>query len=111
MEREDEFQTKSLPGAKTDEPGDRDTPADLNFILDIPLEVSIELGRARMQIQDLLKLGQGSVVELSKLAGDTLEIFANRKLIARGEVVVVNEKYGVRITEIVSPVERIEKLG
>lgn len=108
MEREDEFQTKAIPGPKTEQ---RETPEDLNFILDIPLDVTIELGRTRMQIQDLLKLGQGSVVELPKLAGDTLEIYANSKLIARGEVVVANEKYGVRITEIVSPMERIEKLG
>jgi flagellar motor switch protein FliN/FliY len=63
-----------------------------------------------MLINELLKLGQGSVVELSKLAGETLEILANQKLVARGEVVVVNEKYGVRLTEIISPIERIERL-
>jgi flagellar motor switch protein FliN/FliY len=63
-----------------------------------------------MLINELLKLGQGSVLELSKLAGETLEILANRKLIARGEVVVVNEKYGIRLTEIISPSERIERL-
>ena len=83
---------------------------DVDFILDIPLEVTIELGRTRMVINDLLKLGQGSVIELSKTAGDTLEVLANQKLIARGEVVVVNEKYGIRLTEIVSPGERIESL-
>ena len=63
-----------------------------------------------MLINELLKLGQGSVIELSKLAGETLEILANQKLVARGEVVVVNEKYGVRLTEIISPSERIERL-
>ena len=84
---------------------------DVDFILDIPLEVTIELGRTRMVVNDLLKLGQGSVIELSKTAGDTLEVLANQKLIARGEVVVVNEKYGIRLTEIVSPGERIESLG
>ncbi len=83
---------------------------DLDFILDIPLEITVELGRTRLLVSDLLKLGQGSVVELSNLAGETLAILANDKLIARGEVVVVNEKYGVRITEIVSPKERIERL-
>jgi flagellar motor switch protein FliN len=82
----------------------------LDFILDLPLEISIELGRTKMVINDLLKLGQGSVIELSKIAGDTLEVLANGKLVAKGEVVVVNEKYGVRLTEIVSPIERIEKL-
>lgn len=89
-----------------------DTMASVNmdFILDIPLEISIELGRTKMLINELLKLGQGSVIELSKLAGETLEILANQKLVARGEVVVVNEKYGVRLTEIISPIERIERL-
>lgn len=83
---------------------------DMDFILDIPLKISVELGRTEMEISDLLKLGQGSVIELSKLAGESLEIMANRRLIAKGEVVVVNEKYGVRLTEIISPAERIERL-
>jgi flagellar motor switch protein FliN/FliY len=82
----------------------------MDFLLDIPLEISVELGRTKILINELLKLGQGSVLELSKLAGETLEILANRKLIARGEVVVVNEKYGIRLTEIISPSERIERL-
>jgi flagellar motor switch protein FliN/FliY len=85
-------------------------PANMELILDIPLEITVELSRTRMLISELLKLGQGSVVELSKLAGETLEILANQRLIARGEVVVVNEKYGIRITEIMSPRERIEGL-
>ncbi|WP_373499196.1 flagellar motor switch protein FliN [Desulfococcus sp.] len=85
-------------------------PRDLDFILDIPLQISVELGRTRLLVSDLLKLGQGSVIELSNLAGDALAILANEKLIAKGEVVVVNEKYGIRITEIVSPKERIERL-
>ena len=89
---------------------DTKTSANMDFLLDIPLEISVELGRTKMLINELLKLGQGSVVELSKLAGETLEILANQKLVARGEVVVVNEKYGVRLTEIISPSERIERL-
>ena len=83
---------------------------DMDFLLDIPLEISVELGRTKMLINELLHLGQGSVIELSKLAGDTLEIFANQKLVARGEVVVINEKYGIRLSEIISPSERIERL-
>lgn len=83
----------------------------LDLILDIPLKLSVEVGRAKIIVNDLLKLGQGSVIELSKLAGDPLEVLVNDKLIARGEVVVVNEKFGVRLTDIISPVERIEKLG
>ncbi len=82
----------------------------LDFILDIPLKVTAELGRCRMAIREILQLGQGSVVELSKFAGEPLEILINDKLIARGEVVVVNEKFGVRLTDIISPVERIEQL-
>jgi flagellar motor switch protein FliN/FliY len=82
----------------------------VDFILDIPLQVSVELGRTHMLINDLLRLGQGSVVELSKLAGEPMEVLVNQKLIARGEVVVVNEKFGVRLTDIISPLERVEQL-
>ncbi len=82
----------------------------LEVILDIPLEITIELGRTRMVINDLLKLAQGAVIELSKPAGETLEVLANQRLVAKGEVVVVNDKYGIRLTEIVSPMERLESL-
>jgi len=82
----------------------------LDFILDIPLKVTVELGRSKMNIRDILQLAQGSVIELSKFAGEPLEVFVNEKLIARGEVVVVNEKFGIRLTDIISPVERIEQL-
>ena len=82
----------------------------LDFILDIPLKVSVELGRSEVVIKDLLQLAQGSVIELDKLAGEPLEVLVNGKTVARGEVVVVNEKFGVRLTDIVSPVERIETL-
>lgn len=82
----------------------------MDFVLDIPLEITVELGRTRMLINDLLKLGQGSVLELTKSAGETMEVLANKKLIARGEVVVLNEKYGLRLTEIISPIERIERM-
>lgn len=85
--------------------------SNLDFILDIPLEVSVELGRTKMLISELLQLGQGSVIELTKLAGEPLEILVNQKLVARGEVVVVNEKFGVRLTDIISPTERIKQLG
>jgi len=84
---------------------------DLDFILDIPLEVTVELGRTTMLIHDLLQLGQGSVIELDKLAGEPLEILVNQRLIARGEAVVINEKFGVRITDIISPTERVKQLS
>ena len=84
---------------------------DLDFLLDIPLEISVELGRTRILVNDLLQLGQGSVIELTKLAGEPLEILINQKLVARGEAVVVNEKFGVRITDIISLTERVKQLG
>lgn len=82
----------------------------LDLILDIPLTVTVELGRSKMLINDLLQLGQGSVIELTKLVGEPLEILVNNKLVARGEVVVVNDKFGVRLTDIVSPMERVQSL-
>lgn len=84
---------------------------ELDFILDIPLEVTVEIGRAKMLINDLLQIGQGSIIELNRLAGEPLDIYVNQKLIARGEVVVVGEKFGIRITDIVSPLERVKRLG
>lgn len=83
----------------------------LDLIMDIPLKVSVELGRTKMMVSDLLNLGQGSVIELNKLAGEALEILVNDKLVARGEAVVVNEKFGVRLTDIISPQERVQQLG
>ncbi|MNJ99875.1 Flagellar motor switch protein FliN [compost metagenome] len=82
----------------------------LNLILDIPLKVTVELGRTKMPVSELLNLTQGSVIELSKLAGEPMEVYVNDKLIARGEAVVVNEKFGVRLTDIISPAERVEQL-
>jgi flagellar motor switch protein FliN/FliY len=82
----------------------------MDFLLDIPVELTVQLGTTKMLIKDLLQLGQGSVVELEKLAGEPMEILANHKLIARGEVVVVNEKFGVRLTDIISANERISNL-
>ena len=83
----------------------------IEFILDVALQVTVEVGRARMTIQDLLQLGQGSVVELQKLAGEPLDVFINGQQVARGEAVIVNEKFGVRLTDIISPEDRVEGLG
>ncbi|MFY9268934.1 MAG: flagellar motor switch protein FliN [Candidatus Manganitrophaceae bacterium] len=83
----------------------------LDFILDVPLRISVHLGSAKMLIRDLLQLGQGSVVELEKLAGEPMEVYIGDKLVARGEVVVVNEKFGVRLTDIISPAERVNQLS
>jgi flagellar motor switch protein FliN/FliY len=93
-----------------DESSEGGSAGNMDFILDIPLEITIELGRTKMLINELLRLGQGSVIELPKMAGETMEVMANSKLIARGEVVSMNDKYALRLTEIISPSERIEKL-
>jgi flagellar motor switch protein FliN/FliY len=90
--------------------GQAQGPRDIDFLLDIPLVVSVEIGRTRMLIKDLLQLGQGSVIEFEKLVGEPMEVLVNEKLIARGEVVVVNEKFGVRLTDISSPAERLKHL-
>jgi flagellar motor switch protein FliN/FliY len=82
----------------------------MEFLLDIPLEITVELGKTRMTVGDLLKLSQGSVVELDKLTSQPLEIFVNKKLMAQGEVVVVNEKFGIRLMNIISPGDRVKKL-
>ena len=82
----------------------------LDMLLDVPLDVSVELGRCRMTIQDLLALAPGAVIELDQVAGEPLDILINDRLVARGEAVVVNDKFGVRITDIVSPQERIARL-
>ncbi len=82
----------------------------LQMILDIPLRVTVELGRTKMLVSELLNLTQGSVIELNKLAGEPMEVHVNDKLIARGEAVVVNEKFGVRLTDVISPAERVEQL-
>jgi flagellar motor switch protein FliN/FliY len=82
----------------------------LNRILDIPLVLSAQLGSTRMLIKDLLQLGPGSIVELDKLAGEPLEVLVNERLVARGEVVMVNEKFGIRLTDVISPTERVNKL-
>lgn len=97
----------------SDKPEANETGLDrknLDFILDIPLQVTVELGRTKLLVKDILQLNQGAVVELSKLAGEPLDIFVNSKLIARGEAVVVNEKFGVRLVDIVTPNERVEKI-
>jgi len=82
----------------------------LKMILDIPLRVTAELGRTKMTVKELINLGQGSVIELKKVAGEPLDIYVNDKLIARGEVVVVNEKFGIRLTDVISTRERVEQL-
>ena len=84
--------------------------ANLDVILDIPVTLSMEIGRTELPIQSLLQLNQGSVVELDRMAGDPMDVLINGTLIAHGEVVVVNEKFGIRLTDVISPAERVKKL-
>ncbi|MGV8958965.1 MAG: flagellar motor switch protein FliN [Stenotrophomonas sp.] len=86
------------------------TDLDLDVILDVPVTLSLEVGRARLPIRNLLQLNQGSVVELERGAGESLDVFVNGTLIAHGEVVVINDRFGVRLTDVVSPAERIRRL-
>jgi flagellar motor switch protein FliN len=99
----DESQNPSAEGAEPSR--------DLDRILEIPLEITVELGRRRMRISELLAIGTGGILELATLAGAPLSIYANQTLIAQGEAVVIGEKYGVRVTDIVSPRERVKRLG
>jgi flagellar motor switch protein FliN/FliY len=99
------FKDFSGKGARTD------TPNDIDFILDIPVQLTVELGRTKIAIKNLLQLAQGSVVELDGLAGEPMDVLVNGCLIAQGEVVVVNDKFGIRLTDIITPSERIRKLN
>ncbi|HKJ98045.1 MAG TPA: flagellar motor switch protein FliN [Desulfotignum sp.] len=107
----DENDTSASDAEEPTEKTEEQEARELDFILDIPLELSVELGKTRMLVNDLLQLGQGSIIELNKLAGEPLEVYINRKLIARGEVVVVNEKFGVRLTDVITPIDRVKSLA
>lgn len=101
-------QTAATPPAAAAAPG---TGTDIDLIMDVPVQLTVELGRTRLTIKNLLQLGQGSVVELDGLAGEPMDIFVNGYLIAQGEVVVVEDKYGIRLTDIITPSERINRLN
>lgn len=101
-------QPASFPPVQQVEAGG--TPKNIDFILDIPMSVTVYVGSTKMAVRDLLQLAQGSVIELDKLAGEPMEVMVNNKLVARGEVVVVNEKFGIRLTDVVSAAERVQQL-
>ncbi|MBI5671751.1 MAG: flagellar motor switch protein FliN [Nitrospirae bacterium] len=101
-------QAASFPSVQSAETGG--APKNIDFILDIPMSVTVYVGSTKMAIRDLLQLAQGSVIELDKLAGEPMEVMVNNKLVARGEVVVVNEKFGIRLTDVVSAAERVQHL-
>ena len=88
-------------------PGDRG----LEFLYDVPLQISVEVGRSKILLKDLLQMGEGYVIELDKLAGEPLDLYVNSRLIAKGEAVMVGDKFGIRLTDVVNASERIEQLG
>ncbi|MBM9513179.1 flagellar motor switch protein FliN [Desulfogranum marinum] len=89
----------------------KNSTRDLEFLFDVPLQVSVEVGRTKILLKDLLQMGEGYVVELDKLAGDPLDLYVNSRLIARGEAVKVGDKFGIKLTEVVSQSDRLEQLG
>ncbi len=91
--------------------GGESTVNDINMVLDIPVQLSVELGRTKVSIKHILQLGQGSVVELDALAGEPMDVLVNGYLIAQGEVVVVNDKFGIRLTDVVTPSERLRRIN
>ncbi len=99
------------PTAEARPGGSPNTAGSINFLLDVPLDVTVELGRTKIALSDMLQLGPGSVIELDKLIGEPVDLLVNEKLIAKGEVVVFDENFGVRITDIINPEERIKSLG
>ena len=105
---EDEYEKASFQSLQNQ--GAAGTEANLDVILDIPVTLSMEIGRTEIPIHNLLQLNQGSVVELDRLAGEPMDVLINGTLIAHGEVVVVNEKFGIRLTDVISPAERVRKL-
>jgi flagellar motor switch protein FliN len=106
----DEIRDMEVPEFQEQAKVEQAVTKDINFILDIPLEVTVVIGRTKILVQELLQLGQGSVVALEKLAGEPMEVYVNDRLIGRGEVVVVNERFGIRLTDIISPAERVKQL-
>ena len=103
-------ENRQIKEKKTDT-GDQDPHYDYDLILDIPLEVRAELGTVKMLVNDLLQLGQGSILELNKKVGEQIDVYVSDKLVARGEVVVAEEKFGIRLTDIISPDERVKTLA
>jgi flagellar motor switch protein FliN/FliY len=103
-------QANPAPVAQLDDDGKPRKDVDLDMVMDIPVTISMEIGRTRISIRNLLQLSQGSVVELDRLAGEPMDVLVNDTLIAHGEVVVVNDKFGIRLTDVISAAERIKKL-
>ncbi|WP_028585485.1 flagellar motor switch protein FliN [Desulfogranum mediterraneum] len=102
---------EETPSRAAQQPSPGGQQRGLEFLFDVPLQVSVEVGRTKILLKDLLQMGEGYVVELDKHAGEPLDLYVNSRLIARGEAVKVGEKFGIKLTEVVSQLDRLEKLG
>lgn len=105
------LQDNPVSSASTKQAPDQSRSRNLDFLYDIPLQVTVEVGRSKILLKDLLKMDEGYVIELDKLAGEPLDLYINSKLIARGEAVMVGDKFGIRLTDVVSTADRIQNLG
>ncbi|MBW1727873.1 MAG: flagellar motor switch protein FliN [Deltaproteobacteria bacterium] len=110
-EAKDKIEENNEPGASQDNGSDQSEKYDMDLILDLPLDVSVELGKVKMPVNELLQIGRGSILELTKPVGEPLDIYINNKLIAKGEVVILDDKFGVRVADIINPVDRVKSLG
>jgi flagellar motor switch protein FliN/FliY len=107
----DNDDSSSNASAKKPLHGSSDQSRGLDFLYDVPLQISVEVGRSKILLKDLLRMGEGYVIELDKMAGEPLDLYVNSRLIARGEAVMVGDKFGIRLTDVVSTSDRIAKLG
>lgn len=107
----DKIEENNKPIASKDNGSAKNEKYHMDLILDLPLDVSVELGKVKMPVNELLQLGRGSIVELTKSVGDPLDIYINKKLIAKGEVVILDDKFGIRVADIINPVDRVKSLG
>jgi flagellar motor switch protein FliN/FliY len=110
-EAKDKIEENNELYASQDNGSDQSEKYDMDLILDLPLDVSVELGKVKMPVNELLQLGRGSILELTKPVGEPLDIYINNKLIAKGEVVILDDKFGVRVADIINPVDRVKSLG
>jgi flagellar motor switch protein FliN/FliY len=109
-EANDKIKESNTSDASQDNRSEQNEKYDMDLILDLPLDVSVELGKVKMPVNELLQLGRGSILELTKPVGDPLDIYINKKLIAKGEVVILDDKFGIRVADIINPVDRVKSL-
>ena len=110
-EANDKIEEKNTADVSQDKGSEQSEKYDMDLILDLPLDVSVELGKVKMPVNELLRLGRGSILELTKPVGEPLDIYINNKLIAKGEVVILDDKFGIRVADIINPVDRVKSLS